>query len=74
MRQTVLKLFCTGQFGHVYTAKMNKSTVAVKVIKRYSSKRVKDQFENEMSIMSQVSHHNIIRLHGILREGETSYR
>ena len=62
----------TGQFGDVYTAKMNRSTVAVKVIKRYSSKRVKEQFENEMSTMSQVSHHNIVRLHGIIRDGETS--
>jgi serine/threonine protein kinase len=61
-----------GQFGDVYTAKMNRCTVAVKVIKRYSSKRVKEQFENEMSIMSQVSHHNIVRLHGIIRDGETS--
>ena len=49
---------------------MNTSTVAVKVIKRYSSKRVKEQFENEMSIMTQVAHHNIVRLHGIVREGE----
>jgi hypothetical protein len=61
-----------GQFGDVYTAKMNRCTVAVKVIKRYSSKRVKEQFENEMSIMSQVSHHNIVRLHGIIRDGPLS--
>ena len=51
---------------------MNAFTVAVKVIKKYSSKRVRDQFENEMSIMSQVSHNNIVRLHGIIREGENS--
>ena len=60
----------TGQFGDVYTAEMNRSTVAVKVIKRFSSKRVKEQFENEMTIMSQVSHNNVVRLHGIIRNGE----
>ena len=48
---------------------MNKMTVAVKVIKRFSSKKVMEQFENEMSIMSQVSHNNIVRLHGIINEG-----
>ena len=48
---------------------MNDTTVAIKVIKRYSSQKVMDQFEKEMSIMSQVSHNNIVRLYGILSEG-----
>ena len=48
---------------------MGNTTVALKIIKRFSSKKVMDQFENEMSIMTNVSHHNIVRIHGILREG-----
>ena len=48
---------------------MGMTTVAVKVVKRYSSQKVMEQFENEMSIMSQVSHNNIVRLHGIISEG-----
>ena len=67
---TIFSTTTAGQFGDVYKANMNTFTVAVKVIKRYSSQQVKDQFENEMSIMSQVSHNNIVRLHGIIREGE----
>ena len=62
----------TGQFGEVYKAKMGKTTVALKIVKRFSSQKVTDQFENEMSIVSQVYHHNIVRVYGILREG--SYR
>ena len=59
----------TGQYGEVYEAQMSNKTVAVKIIKRFSSQKVMHQFENEMSIMSQVSHHNIVRIHGIIREG-----
>ena len=48
---------------------MGKITVAIKIIKRFSSQKVMDQFEKEMSIMSQVCHTNIVQVHGILREG-----
>ena len=48
---------------------MGSTTVAVKIIKRFSSQKVMNQFENEMTIMSQVSHPNIVRLHGIIRDG-----
>ena len=48
---------------------MGKTTVALKVVRRFSSQKVMDQFEDEMSIMSQVYHHNIVRVHGILTEG-----
>ena len=41
---------------------MGNTTVALKIIKRFSSKKVMDQFENEMSIMTNVSHHNIVRI------------
>ena len=48
---------------------MGMKTVAVKVVKQYSSQKAMTEFENEMGIMSQVSHNNIVRLHGIIREG-----
>ena len=60
-----------GQFGEVYRAKMGSRAVAVKIVKQYSSKKVMEQFEREMNIMSQVSHTNIVTLFGIIREGIT---
>ena len=48
---------------------MGSTAVAVKIVKQYSSKKVMEQFEKEMSIMSQVSHTNIVTLFGIIREG-----
>ena len=62
-------LLHTGQYGEVYEAQMNDKTVAVKAIKRFSSQKVMDQYENEMRIMIHVSHQNIVRIHGIIREG-----
>ena len=52
---------------------MSNTTVAIKIIKRFSSQKVMEQFENEMTIMTQVSHQNIVRIHGILREGSYTY-
>ena len=48
---------------------MGNTAVAVKIVKQYSSKKVMEQFEKEMTIMSQVSHTNIVTLFGIIREG-----
>lgn len=60
----------TGKFGEVYRAQMDiKTTVAIKIVKRYSSQKVMDEFEKEMSIMSQICHNNIVRLYGIITEG-----
>jgi hypothetical protein len=67
-----IKKIGEGQFGEVYGAKIGKTTVALKIVRRFSSQMVMDQFEDEMSIMSQVYHHNIVRVHGILREGPNS--
>ena len=39
-----------GQFGEVYMAQMGSTAVAVKIVKQYSSKKVMEQFEREMSI------------------------
>ena len=60
-------LWFLGQFGEVYRAKMGSMTVAVKIVKQYTSRSVMDQFEREMSIISQVSHTNIVTLFGIIR-------
>ena len=59
----------SGKFGKVYKAQMQKNTVAVKVTKKYSSEKAMRDFQNEMSIMSEVAHHNIVRLYGIISEG-----
>ena len=59
----------TGKFGMVYRAQMKDTIVAVKVTKKYSSEKVMSDFQNEMSIMSEVSHNNIVRLYGIINEG-----
>ena len=48
---------------------MGDTTVAIKLTKRYSSKKVMRDFQNEMNIMGQVSHNNIVRLYGIISEG-----
>ena len=59
----------SGKFGKVYKAQMRTITVAVKVTKKYSSEKAIRDFHNEMSIMSEVAHHNIVRLYGIVSEG-----
>ena len=62
-----------GKFGEVYKAQLRRAiTVTVKVTKEYSSKNSKAMrdFQNEMSIMSEVAHSNIVRLYGIVSEGE----
>ena len=64
-----MPIMVTGQFGEVYRAQMGKTTVALKIIKKYASEKV---FEREMSIMAQVTHNNIVTLHGIIREGHTT--
>ena len=59
----------SGKFGKVYKAQMQATTVAVKVTKEYSSEKAMRDFQNEMSIMSEVAHSNIVRLYGIISEG-----
>ena len=58
-----------GKFGKVYKAQMQKNTVAVKVTKKYSSEKAMSDFQNQMSIMMEVAHPNIVRLYGIISEG-----
>ena len=63
----------SGKFGEVYKANMRSIIVAVKVTKRFSSEKAIRDFQNEMSILSEVVHPNIVRLYGIIREGERVY-
>ena len=63
----ILKL--SGKFGEVYSAKMRSKIVAIKITKKFSSEKAMRDFQNEMSIMSEVVHPNIVRLYGIIREG-----
>ena len=65
---TILKLY-TGTFGNVYKAQMRDVIVAIKVTKKFLSEKAMCDFKNEMSIMSEVSHNNIVRLYGIISEG-----
>ena len=48
---------------------MRDITVAIKVTKKFLSEKAMSDFKNEMSIMSEVSHNNIVRLYGIISEG-----
>ena len=62
----------SGKFGEVFKAEMRTTTVAIKVTKKYSSEKAMCDFQNEMSIMSEVAHHNIVRLYGVISEGVCS--
>ena len=64
-----------GQYGEVYKAdyaRENKSnlTVAVKAIKNYQSQKARDDFLKEMDIMSKFAHPNIVKLYGLVQQGE----
>jgi len=62
-----------GQFGKVYKADMKlgrEVKVAVKTIRRYTSEKETEDFMCEMSIMANMMHPNIIRLYGLVTEGQ----
>lgn len=44
--------------------------VAVKTAKKSSSSKEKEEFMREMNIMSQMMHPNIVRLYGVVQQGE----
>ena len=63
-----------GQYGEVYKAEYVKGTksnltVAVKAIKKYQSQKAHDDFLEEMDILSQFVHPNIIKLYGLVQQG-----
>ena len=63
-----------GQFGQVYRAMLKHGVapiqVAVKTAKKSSSSKEKAEFMREMTIMSQMMHPNIVRLYGVVQQGE----
>ena len=62
-----------GQFGKVFQAVMRRGadniTVAVKTAKKSTSAKEQKEFCQEMNIMAQMMHPNIVRLYGIVRDG-----
>lgn len=51
------------------TTSGGKVDVAVKTIKKYASKKETNDFLREMAVMSTLMHPNIIRLHGVVKDG-----
>ena len=61
-----------GQFGKVYKANLKRGRemrVAIKTIQRYTSEKETQNFLQEMSIMADMMHPNIIQLYGLVSEG-----
>ena len=66
--------YSPGQFGKVYKANLKVGTevkVAIKTIRRYTSEKETQDFMREMSTMANMMHPNIIRLYGLVSEGES---
>ena len=68
--------FYSGQYGKVYKATYKRAggsgagvTVAIKTIKKYESNKEMDNFLKEMNVMSKLLHPNIVRLFGIVQQG-----
>ena len=63
-----------GQFGKVYKALLQQGVesvpVAVKTTKKTSSESEMSSFMREMTIMSGMMHPNIVRLYGLVQDGE----
>ncbi|KAL5205803.1 hypothetical protein ABZP36_034012 [Zizania latifolia] len=70
------KNFCSGHklgqgsFGCVYMGKLrNGKKVAIKVLSSESRQGTRE-FLNELSVISNISHHNLVKLHGCCVEGD----
>ena len=67
----------TGEFGKVFKASLKQGVesilVAVQTTKKPSSEAEKASFMREMTIMSKMMHPNIVRLYGLVQDGETIY-
>jgi len=58
-----------GSFGRVYLGKLNNSEkVAIKVLSSESRQRTKE-FLNELSVISNITHYNLVKLHGCCVDG-----
>ena len=70
------KLLGIGQFGKVYQGEWkapelkNKTGVAVKTLKKGAGEGDKMKFLQEAAIMGQFSHPNVVKLYGVVTEGE----
>ena len=70
------ELLGTGQFGNVHlgewTAQGSKDKihVAVKTLKEGAGEQDKVKFLQEAAIMGQFSHPNVVKLYGVITEGE----
>lgn len=68
-------MYFAGQFGKVYKAVLKSGVepvqVAVKTAKKSSTEKEKEEFMREMTIMSQMVHPNIVRLYGVVQEGQS---
>ena len=70
------KLLGFGQFGKVYQGEWktpelkNKTSVAMKTLKEGAGERDKMKFLQEAAIMGQFSHPNVVKLYGVITEGE----
>ncbi|XP_062202391.1 cold-responsive protein kinase 1-like isoform X2 [Phragmites australis] len=57
-----------GSFGCVYLGKKNGEKVAIKVLSSESRQGTKE-FLNELSVISNISHHNLVKLQGCCVDG-----
>ena len=70
------RYFYVGQYGKVYKGTYRRAggssagvEVAIKTIKKYESNKEMDNFLKEMNVMSKLLHPNIVRLFGIVQQG-----
>ena len=64
----------SGQFGAVYQGVwrcgQEKVPVAVKTLKEGSTEEDRMKFLQEAAIMGQFKHSNVVRMYGVVKEGE----
>ena len=60
-----------GKFGKVYKGvlKVSRLPVAIKTIKQYESEKERENFQKEMTVISELIHPNIVRLFGLVQQG-----
>ena len=72
----ITDLIGSGQFGKVHQGERispdtnAKVDVALKTLKEGASEEDKVKFLQEAAIMGQFSHPNVVKLHGVITEGE----
>ena len=65
-------LHALGNFGAVYSAKLQKGRkkieVAIKMVKNLEDPKDKLDFEREQNIMQRMAHPNIVQLYGLISD------